>query len=109
MTVALRWLLAGLLALVALGVQAGGPRVVCAGSNAPIKFPGTGTVNWDEVFRALVDANFKGPLAIESFAAINDDLIAATCLWRPPNRPPDVLAAEGLRFMREKSAEYGLA
>ncbi len=71
--------------------------------------PGTGTVNWDEVFRALVDANFKGPLALESFAAINDDLIAATCLWRPPNRPPDVLAAEGLRFMREKSAEYGLA
>ena len=69
---------------------------------------GTGTVNWDELFRGLVDARYAGPLVLESFAAINPDLIAATCLWRPPNRPSDVLAAEGLRFLRERAAQYGL-
>lgn len=69
---------------------------------------GTGTVNWDEIFRGLVDVGYKGPLALESFAAINQDLIAATCLWRPPNRPSEVLAAEGLRFLRAKSEQYGL-
>ncbi len=69
---------------------------------------GTGTVNWDEVFRGLKDANYKGPLVLESFAAINPDLAAATCLWRPPNQPPEVLAAEGLKFLREGAAKAGL-
>jgi D-psicose/D-tagatose/L-ribulose 3-epimerase len=69
---------------------------------------GSGTVNWDEVFRGLVDARYTGPLVLESFAAINPDLAAATCLWRPPNQPPGVLAAEGLRFLRERAAAAGL-
>ena len=69
---------------------------------------GTGTVDWDQVFRGLADANYKGPLALESFSAINKDLIAATCLWRPPNRPADALAAEGLEFLRAKAEQYGL-
>lgn len=70
---------------------------------------GTGTVNWDEVFRGLKDANYQGPLVLESFAAINPDLAAATCLWRPPNQPPGVLATEGLKFLREGAAKAGLA
>lgn len=69
---------------------------------------GTGTVNWDQVFRGLVDASYEGPLALESFAAINQDLIAATCLWRPPNGTADELAAGGLAFLREKAEHYGL-
>ena len=69
---------------------------------------GSGTVNWDEIFKGLVDANYQGPLVLESFAAINPDLIAATCLWRPPNRPSAVLASEGLRFLREKAEQFGL-
>ncbi len=70
---------------------------------------GTGTVNWDQVFQGLADAKYQGPLVLESFAAINKDLIAATCLWRPPNNPPAVLAAEGLKFLREGAARVGLA
>lgn len=70
---------------------------------------GSGTVIWDEVFRGLKDAHYRGPLVLESFAAINPDLAAATCLWRPPNQPPAVLAAEGLRFLREGAARVGLA
>jgi len=69
---------------------------------------GTGTVHWDEVFRALVDIGYQRPLVLESFAAINADLIAATCLWRPPNQPSEVLASEGLRFLKEGAAKAGL-
>ena len=69
---------------------------------------GSGTVNWDEVWRGLKDANFSGSLVLESFAAINPDLQAATCLWRPTNEPPEVLAREGLAFLKKGAAAHGL-
>ncbi len=69
---------------------------------------GTGTVIWEQVFHGLADAGYTGPLVLESFAAINPDLAAATCLWRPPNQPPDVLATEGLKFLREGARKAGL-
>jgi D-psicose/D-tagatose/L-ribulose 3-epimerase len=69
---------------------------------------GTGTVNWDQVFQGLRDANYRGPLVLESFAAINPDLAAATCLWRPPNAAPGVLATEGLKFLRAGAKRVGL-
>ena len=69
---------------------------------------GSGTINWDEIFRGLHDANYQGPLVLESFAAINPDLMAATKLWRPPNQSSDVLAGEGLRYLRAKAEEIGL-
>lgn len=68
----------------------------------------TGTINWDEVFQGLADAHFKGPLVLESFLAINPDLVAATRLWRPPNQSSEVLAGEGLKFMRAKAEQFGL-
>jgi len=69
---------------------------------------GSGTVNWGEVWRGLKDANFTGKLVLESFAAINPDLAAATCLWRPPNQGPQVLATEGLKFLKAGAVEHGL-
>jgi D-psicose/D-tagatose/L-ribulose 3-epimerase len=67
---------------------------------------GTGTVNWDDVFRGLADGHYPGPLVLESFAAINPDLVAATCLWRPPKYDSAVLASEGLKFLKEKARAY---
>ena len=69
---------------------------------------GTGTVQWDDVWRALAEIDFKGSLVLESFAAINPDLAAATCLWRPPNQPSEVLAREGLAFLETGAAKHGL-
>ena len=69
---------------------------------------GTGTINWDEVFQALAEAKFDGPLVLESFVAINPDLMASTRLWRPPNQPSEVMATEGLNFMRAKAEQFGL-
>ena len=70
---------------------------------------GSGTVIWDDVFRGLADAKYQGPLVLESFAAINPDLQAATKLWRPPNQPPGALAEKGLAFLKEGARKAGLA
>ena len=69
---------------------------------------GSGTVDWDEVFRGLADADYSGPLVLESFSAMNPDLAAATKLWRPPKQPPEILARHGLEFLRKRAEEYGL-
>jgi D-psicose/D-tagatose/L-ribulose 3-epimerase len=69
---------------------------------------GSGTVNWGEVWRGLADANFTGYLVLESFAAINPDLAAATCLWRPPRQSGDVLAREALAFLKQGAAAHHL-
>jgi len=69
---------------------------------------GTGTVNWDEVFRGLADANYEGPMVVKSFPAVNPDLAAAIKLWRPPAQPCEFLAREGLKFLREHAEIYGL-
>lgn len=69
---------------------------------------GTGTVNWNEIWRALKAINFSGKLVLESFAAINPDLAAATCLWRPPNEGPEILSTQGLAFLKEGCKSYGL-
>jgi D-psicose/D-tagatose/L-ribulose 3-epimerase len=44
--------------------------------------PGTGNVHWDDVFRALKGVKYDGRLVMESFAAVNEDIIGATALWR---------------------------
>ncbi len=69
---------------------------------------GTGTVNWPEVWRGLEDAHFAGSLVLESFAAINPKLQAATCLWRPTQVNSDTLAREGLKFLKEGAVRAGL-
>ncbi len=69
---------------------------------------GTGTINWDEVFRGLADAKYSGPLVLESFTAINPDLMAATKLWRPPRQGSAVLAGKGLEFLRAYAQQFGL-
>jgi D-psicose/D-tagatose/L-ribulose 3-epimerase len=69
---------------------------------------GSGTVKWDEVWRGLAAAGYQGSLVLESFAAVNPALAAATCIWRAPNRPSEVLAREGLAFLKAGAARYSL-
>lgn len=69
---------------------------------------GTGTVIWDQVWEGLRRAQFDGYLVLESFAEINPQLAAATCLWRLPQHDSATLAREGLRFLREGVRRSGL-
>lgn len=69
---------------------------------------GSGTVNWEQVWQGLAEIKFDGYLVLESFAAINPDLAAATCLWRPPTEGSERIANEGIAFLRENAKKYGL-
>ena len=70
--------------------------------------PGTGNVHWDDVFRGLREIGYDAHLAMESFAAINEDIRGATALWRDVVGDPDVLVGDGLEFLRGKVKEYDL-
>ena len=69
---------------------------------------GKGNVNWDDVFAGLKAVNYTGPLVLESFAAVNEDLAGATAMWRLGNYDGQELASRGLAFLREKAAKFGL-
>ena len=62
--------------------------------------PGTGHVEWDELFAALRAIDYQGQLVIESFTPAVRDIAKAVSLWRPLDAPSDVLAASGARFLR---------
>ena len=70
--------------------------------------PGTGNVHWDDVFRGLKAIGYDGRLVMESFAAVNEDIIGATALWRDVVGHPQALITDGLEFLRDKAAAYGL-
>jgi D-psicose/D-tagatose/L-ribulose 3-epimerase len=70
--------------------------------------PGTGNVHWDDVFGGLKAIEYDGRLVMESFAAVNEDIIGATALWRDVVGDPQALITDGLAFLRDKAAEHGL-
>ena len=69
---------------------------------------GTGTVPWEDVWQGLADIRFSGYLTLESFAAPNPELAAATCIWKPPRHTGQELAEGGLAFLREGATRHGL-
>ncbi|MFK7602335.1 sugar phosphate isomerase/epimerase family protein [Deinococcus sp. SM5_A1] len=69
---------------------------------------GTGTVAWEAVWQGLEDIQFSGYLTLESFAAPNPALAAATCIWKPPRHTGQELAEGGLAFLREGATRHGL-
>lgn len=70
--------------------------------------PGTGNVHWDDVFRGLQAIGYRGRMAMESFAAVNPDIIGATAMWRDVVGDPQRLVTDGFAFLRQKAAAYGL-
>ncbi|MSO51719.1 MAG: sugar phosphate isomerase/epimerase [Acidobacteria bacterium] len=69
--------------------------------------PGSGHVEWDEVFRALGDINYDGWLTIESFGFALGDLSAAAAIWRDIEKTPESIAIEGLKFLRRRLSQHG--
>ena len=66
--------------------------------------PGSGHVEWSAVFQALRDLRYDGWLVIEGFSFALGDLSAATCLWRDIEATPEVIAFEGVKFLRRNMA-----
>jgi D-psicose/D-tagatose/L-ribulose 3-epimerase len=70
--------------------------------------PGLGNVHWDDVFGGLQAIGYDGRLAMESFVAVNEDIIGATAIWRDIVGDPDTLIRDGLAFLQGKAQDYGL-
>jgi D-psicose/D-tagatose/L-ribulose 3-epimerase len=62
--------------------------------------PGTGHVEWTDVFAALDAIGYEGDAVIESFTPDNTEIARAVSLWRPLAPDGDTLASEGLAFLR---------
>ncbi len=62
--------------------------------------PGSGHVPWSDIAVALKDIRYDGPVVIESFTSKVQSIARATAIWRPLAPSQDVLAQDGLRFLR---------
>lgn len=70
--------------------------------------PGTGLVDWDELFGALGELHYDGYAGLESFVDVSEDMVAGTCVWRDLAPSGDVLVREGTAFLRRLAREHGL-
>jgi D-psicose/D-tagatose/L-ribulose 3-epimerase len=71
--------------------------------------PGTGTIDWADVYRALADINFKGRLVVESFVTLPPEIAAALSVWRPVARDRHEVLAKGVPFLKGLAKVHGLA
>lgn len=62
--------------------------------------PGTGSLPWAAVARALRDTGYRGAVVVETFPYDCAEIATAAAVWRPLAPAPDVLAREGLAFLR---------
>jgi len=68
--------------------------------------PGSGHVEWDQVFQALHSMNYDGWLTIEGFGFALKEVSAAAAIWRDIERTPESIAFEGVQFLKQKVAEF---
>jgi D-psicose/D-tagatose/L-ribulose 3-epimerase len=67
--------------------------------------PGTGHVEWDEIFKAFAEIGYDNWLVIESFAPNNPQIGANVCIWRDLAESSDAIAKEGSDFLRRMLAK----
>jgi len=72
----------------------------CCASHRGI--PGTGHIEWDEVFEALKEVNYQRWLVIESFTPdiMKKEFGKQVAIWRRI-ASPDEIASEGLKFLKK--------
>ncbi|HZT30541.1 MAG TPA: sugar phosphate isomerase/epimerase family protein [Bryobacteraceae bacterium] len=66
--------------------------------------PGSGHVEWPDVFQALRDVRYDGWLTIESFGFSLGELSAAASIWRDIAPTPEAIAFEGVKFLKKNMA-----
>lgn len=75
--------------------------------------PGRGHINWDEIFQALKDVNYKGRIVSEPFVMMGGEVGRDIKVWRNLETPKEEIidreAAFLLAFEKEKLQQYGLA
>src|SRR5215217_4617882 len=64
--------------------------------------PGSGHVEWSEVFGALDAIGYDGLVVIESFTPEIQEIARAVSTWRPVAASGDALARDGLAFLKQQ-------
>ena len=64
--------------------------------------PGSGHVEWSDVFAALREVGYDQWLSIESFAPNLGDFSSAVCIWRDIEPNTDNIAFDGVRFLQRQ-------
>lgn len=62
--------------------------------------PGADHFDWRRFFAALRATGYGGAVCIESFTAQNEVIATAASIWRPLARSQDLLALDGLAYLR---------
>jgi D-psicose/D-tagatose/L-ribulose 3-epimerase len=65
--------------------------------------PGSGHVEWNDVFAALREIGYDGWLTIESFGFALGGISAAASIWRDLAPTPDAIAFEGVKFLKQNT------
>ncbi|MBB3111044.1 D-psicose/D-tagatose/L-ribulose 3-epimerase [Paenibacillus phyllosphaerae] len=68
--------------------------------------PGTGLVDWNSIFKALGELDYRGYAALESFVDTTDNM--KTWVWRQLAPDGDTLVREGVAYIRGLMRKYGL-
>ena len=78
----------------------------CCGNDRGI--PGTGHINWDDIFKGLSEIDYHRWLVIETFYGPIEGIPVAASVWRKMADNLDDIPREGLKFIREKAKQYGV-
>jgi len=68
--------------------------------------PGTGLVNWEEVFKALAEINYDRWIVMESFVPGIKEIAKAAAIWRQIAPSGDALATQGFDFIKKMGKKY---
>lgn len=69
--------------------------------------PGTGTVDWSEVYGALAESGFDGITTLESMNHVHPAIASALAIWRPVAADSADVIGRGLPFLCRVAEEVG--
>jgi D-psicose/D-tagatose/L-ribulose 3-epimerase len=70
--------------------------------------PGSGTIDWNDTFRALADIKFKGDLVMEAFVTVPPEIASALSVWRPVASGPQEVLEKGVPYLKGLARVHGL-
>lgn len=70
--------------------------------------PGTGTIDWNDVFRALAETGFQGDLVMEAFITLPPEIAAALSVWRPVAKDAAEVLEKGVPYLKSLARVHGL-
>lgn len=88
-------------ASIAEAIRLGGRRVVHFQANENHRgFPGTGSTDWVDVFRALHEIGYRGPISLEPFRRNDDRFGVPLAQWRPPHEDESERLSASAAFIK---------